>query len=278
MIELVDSHAHLQEQEFEADRAQVLQRAREAGVAAIVVPGVDLETSRSALRLAGVERGVFAAAGYHPHEASALTAGRLAAVEGLLNQAAVVAVGEIGLDYYRLHSPRAAQIQAFEAQLALAARLGRPAIVHCRDAWTDMDALLPAWARAHAHAYAGRPLGVLHYFSAGLEAARRYAELGFLISIHTSVTHPRAEVLREVAAGLPLDCLLVETDSPYGAPQTQRGRRNEPAYVAEAARQIAALRGLSLEDVAAATTANARRLFGLPAANGLLKAGSGAQR
>jgi TatD DNase family protein len=128
-----------------------------------------------------------------------------------------------------------------------------------------MTGVLLAWAREAAAVFGDTPPGVMHYFSAGVETAERFVDAGFLISVHTSVTHPRAEQLREVAAALPLECLLVETDSPYGAPQSRRGRRNEPAYVVEAAARIAVLRGIPIEAVAETTTANARRLFGLPA-------------
>ncbi len=263
MIELVDSHAHLQEQEFESYRAAVVERALAAGVRTVIVPGVDLGTSESALRLAERYDGLYATAGFHPHEASRLTAVGLDQVDRLLDAAKVVAVGEIGLDFYWLHSPREAQIEALAAQLALAARRSLPVVVHCRDAWDALADVLDPWARRAVAAFAGRPLGVLHYFSGTPAQAQRYAGLGFLISIHTSVTHPKATQLRDVAAAVPLDALLVETDSPYGAPQSQRGKRNEPAFVLDAAREVAELRGVALEEVAAATTANARRLLGL---------------
>jgi TatD DNase family protein len=263
MAELIDSHAHLQEPEFEEDLDEVLAAAREAGLIAVVVPGEDATTSERAVLLAQRYAGVYAAAGFHPHEASHLTDEGLARVEQLLDHPLVVAVGEIGLDFYRMHSPREAQIEALTAQLALAARKRRPVIIHCRDAWEALAEALVPWARQAGPAFGGRPLGVLHYFSGSLAEARRYIDLGFLISIHTAVTHPKSQQLREVAAALPLEYLVVETDSPYGAPQSRRGRRNEPACVVEAAREIAALKGVGFEDVAAATTANAMRLFGL---------------
>ena len=264
MAEYVDTHAHIQGEEFNDDRQQVIERARGAGVEAIVAPAVDLETARSAIALAHTCEGVFATAGYHPHEASLLDDEALAAVEGLLSHPAVVAVGEIGLDWFRMHAPREDQLRAFESMLQLARLHVLPVIVHCRDAWEDLAAILPAWAKDAAPHFEGGPVGVLHYFTGDLAEAQRYVDLGFLISIHTSVTHPRASALRAVAAALPLDSLVIETDSPYGAPQVQRGRRNEPALVVEAARQIAEARQVSLDEVAAATTANARRLFRLP--------------
>jgi len=258
---LFDTHAHLQEPEFDADRDAVLARARAAGVRRIVVPAVDLKTARAAIALAERLDGVYATAGYHPHEASALTPEGLQSIVALLDHPLVVAVGEVGLDFYRMHSPREAQLSVFEAMLSLAARQAMPVIVHCRDAWGEMLPILDGWSRGRRGA--DRPLGVMHYYTGSVEDALRYVEMGFLISVHTSVTHPRSQALRDVAAALPLTSLVIETDSPYGAPQAHRGRRNEPAYAVEAAKAVAAARGCSLEAVAAATTANAARLFGL---------------
>jgi TatD DNase family protein len=165
-----------------------------------------------------------------------------------------------------MHSAVEEQLGAFAAQLAHAAEYRLPVVIHCREAWEALADTLQPWARSVRADYAGEPLGVLHYFSADLETARRYIDLGFLISVHTSVTHPKATQLREVAASLPLDALVVETDSPYGAPQAYRGQRNQPAYVIEAVGQIARDRGEDIEAVGSATTANSRRLFGLDAA------------
>lgn len=265
MTELVDTHAHLQEPEFESDRDAVIGRARGAGVQTIIVPAVDLKTARAGIELTERHAGVFATAGCHPHEASGLTSGDAREIERLLAHPKVVAVGEIGLDFYRMHSPGDVQVKVFEAMLALAERSGMPVVIHCRDAWDALAPLLEPWARRVMGAYAGRPSGVLHYFSSDLQAARRYVDLGFLISVHTSVTHAKAQQLREVAAELPLDSLVIETDSPYGAPQAHRGRRNEPAYVLEAAKAVVEAKAIALEEVAAATTANARRLFRIDA-------------
>ena len=265
-MQLIDTHAHIQESDFRDDFDDVLQRAGEAGVISVVVPGVDLETSFAAADLAHEYVGLYATAGFHPHEASRMDTHAREQIEALLVQNDVVAVGEIGLDYYRLHSPREAQVAVFEQMLALAERYTLPVSVHCRDAWQDMATILGPWAQRVASRYGGEPIGVMHYFSSSVEEARRYAELGFLISIHTSVTHPKSEALREVVAALPLESLVVETDSPYGAPQAYRGKRNEPSYVAEAAKAVAALHSVSLDAVGSHTTTNARRLFRLPVA------------
>jgi TatD DNase family protein len=260
----IDTHAHLQEPEFAEDADAVILRAREAGVSTLVLPAVDLASSRDGLELARRHEGVHATAGYHPHEASRLDGASLAAVEGLLEDERVVAVGEIGLDFYRMHSPREAQVAALDAMLALAERRAMPVVVHCRDAWEAMAEQLVPWVRRVAAAFEGRPLGVLHYFTGTLEEAHRYIDLGFAISVHTSVTHPKQGALREVIAQLPLESLVIETDSPYGAPQAYRGKRNEPAYVVEAAKQIAVLHHANFDYISAVTSANARRLFGLP--------------
>jgi len=176
----------------------------------------------------------------------------------------VVAVGEIGLDFYRNLSPPGDQVRVLEEQLALAAERRLPVAVHCRDAHDQMYPILKRWAEEARPLFGeGRPLGVMHYFSSDLELARRYVDMGFLISIHTCVTYPTSDRLREVVAGLDMDHLVLETDSPYGAPQSQRGRRNEPAYVAEVAMRVAEVRGLTPEAVALRGGENAVRLFGL---------------
>jgi TatD DNase family protein len=272
----IDTHAHVQERDFQADIEGVIERAAGEGVTAIIVPGVDAETSEAAAWLADRYPCVYFAAGYHPHEASRLDSPALRRVRDLLAHPKAVAVGEIGLDYYRMHSPRREQLAAFDAMLDLAPDLARPVIVHCRDAAEDVALKLEAWSLRSRNAYEGYPVGVMHYFSGTPEEAVRYAGLGFLISVHTSVTHPKAHQLRRVAAEAPLEALVIETDSPYGAPQSVRGKRNEPAFVSEAAAKIAEVRGLTVEEVARATTANAARLFRLPLASASAAMGASA--
>jgi TatD DNase family protein len=264
LIPLVDTHAHIQDSQFGADLGAVLQRARAAGLRGIVVPGVDSDSSNAAHDLAERDDLVFATAGYHPHEASRLDPGALQHIETLLSRPRVVAVGEIGLDFYRMHSPRKAQVTALERMLELASRHVLPVIVHCRDAQETLQPILASWSAEVRSAFAGRPLGVMHYFAGTPAEALDYVEMGFMISVHTSVSHPRAANLRDVAAATPLDALVVETDSPYGAPQAYRGKRNEPSYVVEAAVKIGEVRQTNVETVARATTANACRLFRLP--------------
>jgi TatD DNase family protein len=264
VTELVDTHAHLQEPEFAEDADAVIERSRQAGVTALVLPAVDLASALAGLELARRHDGVYATAGYHPHEASLMDDEALRETEALLQDERVVAVGEIGLDFFRMHSTVDEQITALDSMLALAERHVMPIVVHCRDAWEAAAEQLTPWALRVAPAFEGRPVGVMHYFTGTLEEAQRYIELGFLISVHTSVTHPKQEALREVVARLPLESLVIETDSPYGAPQTYRGKRNEPTYVIEAARQIAVLQDASIDYIGHVTSANARRLFDLP--------------
>ncbi len=264
MTPLVDTHAHLQGTEFEDDLGEVLERASQAGVGTIIVPAVDLETALAAVELAKNHNSIFATAGYHPHEANKLTQAAIQEIDTLLAHPKVVAVGEIGLDFFRLHSDSETQIETLQAMLSLAERHGKPIVIHCRDAWDQMRPLLQPWARRVTPDFAGRPVGVLHYFSGTVQEALEYAELGFMISIHTSVTHPKAELTREVANVVPLEWLVIETDSPYGAPQEYRGQRNEPAFVLEAARRMSALRGIQEAEIARVTTTNASRLFQIP--------------
>ncbi len=256
---LVDTHAHLDFAQFDADREQVLARAWAAGLVAIVNAGADLPSSRAGVELSARHERVFAAVGVHPHDAKALTAEALAELETLARAPKVVAIGEIGLDFYRDLSPRPAQRAALEAQLALAARLPKPIIVHDRDAHGEVMGILREWSPTSPLA----EKGVLHCFSGSLDMAEQAVELGFLISIAGPITYTNARKLPEIAAALPLDKLLIETDCPYLAPHPHRGQRNEPAYVALVAEAVARARGVPVAEVARATTANAARLFGL---------------
>lgn len=263
---LIDTHAHLDFPRFDADRQAVIERAHAAGVAAMVNVGVDLASSRRAVALAERVPSVYAAVGIHPHDAKKLDGASLADLRQLAQAPKVVAVGEIGLDYYRNLSPQDVQRRAFRAQLAWAAKLGKPVIIHDRDAHGDVMDILADWAsglgsfqdrRSHL---AGR-LGVLHTFSGDLAMAERAIGLGFYISISGPVTYRNARQLPDIVRAVPLDRLLVETDCPYLAPHPHRGKRNEPAHVRLVAERIAALRGMPFNDFAEATTANARRLF-----------------
>ena len=258
---LVDTHCHLNLREFDADREIVIARARLAGVARIMVPGIDVATSRAAVGLARDEEGVFAAVGIHPHHAGDLDPAALAELQELAASPKVVAVGEIGLDYFRHLAPAEVQRAAFEQQLELAATLELPVIVHNRDAFADVLACLMHWTSALGERLAGRR-GVLHAFSGDAQGALAGGGCGFYFGVAGPVTYPNAEERRRVTAALPSDRVLVETDSPYLTPQPHRGQRNEPAFARLVAEKLGEITGQSLSQVALTTSANAAHLFG----------------
>jgi len=260
---LIDSHCHLQFPQFRADRPQVLERAWQADLSAVVMVGTDAEDSRQAVALAQSDQRLFACVGCHPHGAAALDEAGRAALRSLASSPKAVAIGEIGLDFYRNLSPPDEQRAVFQEMLDLAGELTLPVVIHARQADEETFAILSRWAENVRHSR-GVPLGVLHCFSGDLTLALRYRELGFLISLAGTVTYPNAGRLATVAAGLPLDAILVETDAPYLAPQDHRGRRNEPAYLEKTVARIAELRGHSPREVAERTAANAIALFRLP--------------
>jgi TatD DNase family protein len=263
-MRLIDTHSHIHDTEFAADREAVIDRAHAAGVEIILTLGVDAANSALAVALAEAHSGVLAAVGVHPHDAEAATDADLDALEALAQNANVTVIGEIGLDFYRNLSPRDRQVDVLRRQLETARRTGKPIAVHAREAHEAMLPLLTMWSHEIGGRLPdGRPLGVMHYFSADVDHARAYIDLGFVISIHTSVTHPKATQLAAVAREIPLAHLVIETDSPYGAPQKFRGKRNEPAYVIEAAAKIAELKGVSIQEVAKTTTRTAERLLGV---------------
>ncbi len=266
---LFDSHSHIQMSQFDGDRDAALRRARDAGLIGQLVLGTDVASSIQAIELATAETDIYAAAGCHPHDAKEMDEASLSKLATLAEDSHVAVVGEIGLDFYRDLSPRDVQIDILNQQLELAANVSKPVALHGRQAHDALFPFVQAWSRRMGGQLPdGRRLGVMHYFDGDLELGRRYADLGFFISIHCSVTYPNAGALTEVAAQLPLDVLLVETDSPYGPPQSHRGQRNEPAYLEEAVVKIAQLRSEKIERVAEVTTANAMRLLGITGAPG----------
>jgi len=261
---LVDSHCHLQDRKFKGEQDDVIRRARDAGVTAMVCVGYDMESSRRAIDIANANEMVYAAIGVHPHDAKTLRPQDIDELAALANSAKVVAIGEIGLDYYRDLSPRDVQEKAFRDQLELARRLSVPVVIHSRNADEETYAIiedyerqaLPDWPK-------DRPLGVMHCFAGDLPLALRYIELGFLISIPAACTYPNAERTRAVAGGIPLRWMAVETDAPYIPPQSKRGNRNEPAFLCETVQCIADIRGARYEDIADGTAMAAAWLFGL---------------
>lgn len=262
---LVDTHCHLDAPQLaDEPTADVVARAAAAGVARMVTIGTDVASSRRAVDLAAAHAAVWAAVGIDPNSALEADDAALAEIEALARHPKVVAVGEIGLDHHWDKAPHDVQARVFQAQLELATRLGRPVVIHCRDAHPDATTQLAAWAAGADRGRAG-PRGVMHCFSGDLPGARRLVDLGFVISLAGPVTFKNAAAARAVAAGLPLDALVVETDAPYLAPHPHRGQRNEPALVRHTAACVAELRGLPLANLARATSANAARVFGWPA-------------
>lgn len=261
---LIDTHAHLDFPKFDADRPSVIERARKAGVAAIVNIGTDPASSQRAVGLAERNDFIYAAVGMHPHDAKKLDGSALAELRDLARHPKVVAIGEIGLDYYRDLSPRSVQRRAFQAQLAWAAKLGKPVVIHDRDAHDEIMEVLTDWVAGLGRSPLAQRPGVLHTFSGDLAMAEQAMDLGFYLSISGPVTYKNARQLPGIVQTLPLDRLLVETDCPFLAPHPHRGKRNEPAYVRLVAEQIATLKGISFDELAGATTTNAQRLFQLP--------------
>lgn len=264
---LIDSHCHLDLAQFDADRADVLARARAAGVGAIINPGIDLVQCRGALALAEQTPELFVAVGLHPNSASAWTTTAAAELRELAGRPKVVAIGEIGLDYYWDKAPAATQWRVFEAQLDLAAELGLPVIIHNRDAGADVAAVLRTWVaggRFAASPLAARPYaGVLHAFGGDLALAEEAYTWNFVLSLGGPVTFTNARDLHALVSQLDLDRLMLETDAPYLTPHPHRGKRNEPAHVLLVCERLATLFGTSAGDVAARTTALAHRFFQL---------------
>ncbi|MDQ2907551.1 MAG: TatD family hydrolase [Ktedonobacteraceae bacterium] len=253
---LVDSHAHIDSARFQADREAVLQSAYAGGVTRIVDPGIDLASSRAALTLAKTHPGqVFAGVGVHPHDATTYSDEVGTQFREMARAPEVVAIGEFGLDYFRMLSPRDVQRAVFCAHLQLARDCDLPCIIHVRDSHDDVVELL----RAHGQGLRG----VFHCFSGNVAQAEECLEFaGFMLSFAGPLTR-QGNALPEVAALAPLDRILVETDSPYLVPQPLRAKRNEPLFVTHTAQRLAAIRAMTLEEIAQVTTANAVRLFGL---------------
>ena len=255
---LVDSHAHIDDSRFDADRDAVLERAAAAGIELIVNIGADMASTARSIALAEKYPQIYAAVGMHPHDAKEMQEQDYSQLLRWVAHPKVVAIGEIGLDYHYDLSPRPVQKEVFLRQLDIARQTGKPFIVHEREAHADTFEIIRTAAKGLA--------GVFHCFSGSIETAREYLKLGFYISVAGPVTFPKSAKTKEVAQFVPLDRLLIETDSPYLTPQAFRGRRNEPGHVRLVAEEIAALRNLSLTELALATTENARRLFRIPAA------------
>lgn len=273
---LIDSHAHLDSHRYTDDREAMLRRASEAGVGAVLAIGIGegpsemhqaLDICRQFNGQPGMPR-LYASAGIYPHNTPEADDAALARLDDLLSQPEVIACGEIGLDYYHEGAAHPVQKEGLISQLLIAAARTRPILIHCRakegtqDAWDDLfEVLEEHWASTGLG-------GVMHCFGGGWEQARHSLDLGFLISFAGNLTYPKAQPLRDVAARLPIDRVLVETDAPWLAPNALRGKRNEPAYVTETAHALAELHHVTPEEIASATTKNFCRLFNLPSGMG----------
>ncbi len=251
---MIDTHCHLEMKQFDEDREAVIERARACGVEYMITIASDLAGCEGAVQLAERYDFIFASVGLHPHDAKDMSDGALARIKELSLSGRVVAIGEIGLDYYYDHSPRDVQRNVFARQLAFAKVRGLPVIVHSRDAEEDTLRILEE---------SGVRKGVMHCFSGDVAMAKRAMALGFHISIAGPVTFRNAAALKEVAVMVPDELLLIETDAPYLAPEPMRGKRNEPACLVHTAKQIAELRGITLEDIDRITTLNAKLLFSI---------------
>jgi TatD DNase family protein len=269
---LIDSHAHLDSPRYDDEREEMLRRAADAGVGAVLSIGIGegpaemhraLDICRQFNGKPGIPR-LYASAGIYPHNTPEADEAALTKVDHLLAQPEVIACGEIGLDYYHEGASHPVQKEGLIAQLLIAARRKRPILIHCRgtnestDAWEDLFEVLDEhWAATGLG-------GVMHCFGGGWEQAKRSLDLGFMISFAGNVTYAKAQPLRDLATKVPIDCVLVETDAPWLAPNARRGKRNEPAYVVQTAQTLAELHKVSLEEIGAATTRNFCRLFNIP--------------
>jgi TatD DNase family protein len=255
---MIDTHCHLDVEDYAADRADVLARARAAGVTTMVCigSGRDVGSARAAVGLSAVEPDVYAAVGVHPHDVARMVEADWAELAQLARAPRVVGVGETGLDYYYDHSPHQAQRDAYRRFIALARDVGRPVISHVRDAHDDAIEILASTGAAALG-------GIIHCFTGGVAEARRYLDLGQDLSFSGILTFKSAGAIREAAAFAPIERILVETDAPFLAPIPFRGKRNEPAYVAKTLETLAALRGIPLDEADRRTTENARRVFRL---------------
>jgi TatD DNase family protein len=253
---LFDTHAHLNADQYNEDLEEVMERAREAGVSNIVVVGFDTLTIKRAIELADAHDFIYACVGWHPVDAIDMTEKELAWIEELASHPKVVALGEMGLDYHWDKSPHDIQKEVFRKQIRLAKKVKLPIVIHNRDATADIIEILK-------EEDAGEVGGIMHCYSGSVEVAKQCLEMNFYISLGGPVTFKNAKKPKEVALEIPLDKLLIETDCPYLTPHPYRGQRNEPSYVKLVAEQIAEIKGLTLEEIALATSDNAKRIFGI---------------
>lgn len=251
---LIDSHVHLDDRRFDVDRERLIKSLRESGIELVINVGADLNSSIKSVSLAEEYDNIYASVGIHPHSAKEMDDSTIDILKSFASRDKVVAIGEIGLDYYHDHSPRDIQRKRFKEQIELAKEVGLPIIIHTREAAADTFDILK-------EAQDGSLEGVLHCYSGSVEMAKDYIDMGFYISLAGPVTFKNARVPKEIAKAVPIDRLFVETDAPYLTPEPHRGKRNEPIYLRYVAGTIAELRGITFEELARKTSENVKRLF-----------------
>lgn len=253
---IIDTHAHLDMDEFAGDLEAVMNRATDAGIGKILTAGTSVKSSEKAIALAKKYPQVYAAAGIHPHDAGNVNKEDIKRIAELAKSPKVAALGEMGLDFYRKYSPKEAQIQALKWQLELVSEVSLPVIIHDRQATTEMLSVLADWIKVK---HPQNP-GVIHCFSGDKQTAKKYLEMGFYLALGGYISYPKS-LMPEVIKTIPMDRMLVETDCPFLPPQKYRGKRNEPAYVVLTVEKLAEILGKSAEEIAQQTTENAKRLF-----------------
>ncbi|MDR0485823.1 MAG: TatD family hydrolase [Elusimicrobiota bacterium] len=251
-MKAIDSHAHISDKVYDADREAVINRSFESGVCAIIDIACEEKVWDKSLKLSQKE-GIWTTFGIHPHEAQNAVDEDFKKLLKLLENKKAVAVGEAGLDYYYNYSPQDLQKKVFKRQIDIAAEVNKPIVIHSRNSGLDVISILKEYKRV--------PSGVIHSFDGSMQEAKIYIDMGFMLGVCSTITYPKAQEIRNVIADAPLSNLLIETDCPYRAPQNERGKRSEPSFVLEIAEKLAEIKNISIEEVCAATYTNAERLF-----------------
>ncbi len=264
---IIDTHAHLDMSSFDNDRYDVISRALNAGITVLIDVAIDLKSSIQTTVLASKHEEIFATAGIHPQEAEGINETDIAELARIARHPQIVALGEIGLDFYRNISTKETQLQVFKWQLGLADELNLPVIIHCRQAEEELLPVLQNWTASRRY-FGKQPVGVIHCFSGDRAIAEQFLGMGFFLSFGAYVSYPSSLPLHDVIRRIPPDKFMLETDSPFLPPQSHRGQRNEPAYLKNTAEVIARIRQESFETIASRTSANARLLFRLPENDG----------
>lgn len=262
-LHIIDTHAHLDMPEFDSDREEVIRRANNSGIYTIVTIGIDLESSRQAIGLAEKYSGIVASVGIHPQASSGVEKKDIEELSKMARNPLVVAVGEMGLDYYRQISSREDQLKILQWELEMAKEIEKPIIIHCRQAQEEILNIIRSWSET-IKLPPGKPSGVIHCFNGDLDAAYKYIDMGFLISLGAYIGYPSSAKLRDTVKNIPSEKLVIETDCPFLPPQKFRGQRNEPSYTSITLSVLAEIKNDSLEEMARYTTLNAKRLFNMP--------------